>query len=66
MQGGAPFIAQAIMTSLTAGTFLYIAMTEIVSHEFASDQNKSLKMFGFLFGLVSFAIFLCFEPEHGH
>lgn len=40
-------------------------MTEIVSHEFAGDDNKTMKMVGFIFGLVCFSIFMIFDT-HSH
>lgn len=66
MQDGAPMIAQAIMTSLTTGTFLYIAMTEIMPHEFANPQFKNMKILGFLVGFMCFNVFMYLESNGGH
>lgn len=65
LQNGAPLIVQGVMTSLTTGTFLYIAMTEIMPTEFVSQKNKILKICGFIFGFSLFAIFMLFD-EHAH
>lgn len=58
LQNGAPVIVQGVMTSLTTGTFLYIAMTEIMPKEFSNEKNKLYKLFGFILGLTLFAIFI--------
>mmetsp|Transcript_70754 Transcript_70754/g.152435 ORF Transcript_70754/g.152435 Transcript_70754/m.152435 type:complete len:80 (+) Transcript_70754:49-288(+) len=51
----APEVMSAIFSSLTAGTFLYISMTEVVSLEFAKVEHKMLKVFGLVLGISSFA-----------
>jgi len=65
LHNSAPLIVQGIMTSLTTGTFLYIAMTEIISEEFHKHEHKNLKLFGFIVGLLCFSLFISFD-QHSH
>ena len=49
-----------VMSSLAAGTFIYIGCTEIVVHEFAAGTGyKWTKMFAYLFGATVITC-LCF------
>ena len=41
-----------IFSSLAAGTFIYIACTEVIVEEFSMPGNRFLKLFCFLFGMA--------------
>ena len=41
-----------IFSSLAAGTFLYIALTEVIVEEFSLPGNRWLKLFVFLLGVA--------------
>ena len=45
-------LIEVIFTSLSAGTFLYIACTEVIVEEFAIPGNRWLKLAAFLFGAL--------------
>ncbi|CAD8138958.1 unnamed protein product [Paramecium pentaurelia] len=49
-----------IVQSLTAGTFIYIASTELIVEEFNKNQNKTIKFILYLLGimLMSFIVYL--------
>lgn len=57
-QNNVPLLIRAILTSLTVGTFLYISLTEIASHEFKNLEYKNIKMAGFVLGILLFAVFM--------
>ena len=40
------------MTSLAAGTFLYIACSEIIVEEFSVPSHRFLKLFAYLVGIA--------------
>eukprot|EP00801_Mesodinium_rubrum_P004478 Mrub_04481.p1 GENE.Mrub_04481~~Mrub_04481.p1 ORF type:complete len:406 (-),score=43.38 Mrub_04481:48-1142(-) len=63
VQANISTIVQAVLTSFTVGTFLYISLTEIASHEFGNNQNRQYKMAGFIVGIICFALFMYFN-EH--
>jgi len=59
-------VLSAIFMSITSGTFLYIAMTEVVALEFSKVENKILKFVGFFLGVAAFAcLALVREPDGG-
>lgn len=43
-------IVDVVMSSLAAGTFVYIACTEIVTEEFSVNGHRCLKLFFFILG----------------
>lgn len=43
-------IVDIVMSSLAAGTFIYIACTEIIVAEFSVGGNRALKLFAFILG----------------
>ncbi|CAK94768.1 unnamed protein product (macronuclear) [Paramecium tetraurelia] len=49
-----------IVQSITAGTFIYIASTELIVEEFNKNQNKTIKFILYLLGimLMSFIVYL--------
>ena len=49
-------LAEIIFNSLTAGTFIYIACSEVIAEEFADPKNKYLKMTFYLFGAVLISV----------
>lgn len=57
-QNNIPLIIRAVLTSITVGTFLFIALTEIAAHEFKNAEYKNTKMAGFVLGIVLFALFM--------
>lgn len=48
-------ITEIIFTSLTAGTFIYIACSEVISEEFSNPKHKYVKMGVFLLGAAVIA-----------
>lgn len=45
-------IIEIIFNSLAAGTFIYIACSEVIIEEFSMPDNKILKLFFFMFGVA--------------
>lgn len=45
-------IVDIVMSSLAAGTFVYIACTEIIVSEFSVGGNRVLKLSAFVFGAL--------------
>jgi zinc transporter ZupT len=58
----APELVSSLVLSLAGGTFIYIACSEILIHEFASKKNRYLKFFFFLLGCAAITL-LWFLPE---
>jgi solute carrier family 39 (zinc transporter), member 1/2/3 len=54
-------IFEAIFLSISAGTFLYIAASEVIIEEFSVSQFKNQKFFGFVAGAVIISIFTIVE-----
>mmetsp|Transcript_31533 Transcript_31533/g.26577 ORF Transcript_31533/g.26577 Transcript_31533/m.26577 type:complete len:81 (-) Transcript_31533:86-328(-) len=59
----APLVINAIMMSLTSGTFLYIAMTEVMSVELSKVENKIVKILGSLSGVAMFGTFIMLKDS---
>lgn len=58
----APGVVDPIILSLAGGTFIYIACTEIIVHEFEKKAYKWVKMLALLVGA---AIIICLWFTHG-
>lgn len=54
-------IFEAIFLSISAGTFLYIAASEVIIEEFSVSQFKNQKFFGFVAGAFIISIFTIVE-----
>ena len=59
----APTIVSSLILSLAGGTFIYIACSEILIHEFADKANRYFKFFFFIIGCAGITL-LWFL--HGH
>jgi zinc transporter ZupT len=57
-------ILEAIFLSISAGTFLYISASEVVTEEFSLDHNKIQKFIGFLIGAAMILFLTIFEFMH--
>jgi zinc transporter ZupT len=56
-------LVASIIVSLAGGTFVYVACSEILVHEFAKNQNTIPKMISFIFGA---AVIVCLWFLHEH
>ena len=64
-------MVEVIMSSFAAGTFVYIAASEVIVEEFSMSRNRFLKLFFFVIGIciISSLVFLgdaedsCFVPD---
>lgn len=59
----APLLASSIMLSISGGTFIYIACSEILIHEFANNKNRYVKFFFFIIGCTTITL-LWFLHQH--
>jgi zinc transporter ZupT len=48
-----PEFVESIVMSLAGGTFVYIACSEILVHEFEDKQHRYLKFFFFMLGSIA-------------
>jgi zinc transporter 1/2/3 len=46
-------IVDAIMLAIVAGTFVYVGATEVIPEEWEDSENKWVKFFALLSGIVS-------------
>ena len=53
--GDSPPIVEIIFSCLAAGTFVYIACSEVIIEEFSMPDNKYLKLLFFILGIASIA-----------
>ena len=51
-------LIEGIFLSLSVGTFLYIATTEIIVEEFSFSRNKMYKILSLLIGILFVALIL--------
>jgi len=58
---GISSFVQAFFLSISAGTFIYIAASEIVTEEFSITQFKVHKFFAFLFGAILIGLLTIIE-----
>ena len=63
-------VVTGIFLSISAGTFIYIACSEVIVDEFSNPENKYIKFLSFLLGAAfAFALTLIevyTETDHGH
>lgn len=63
-------VVTGIFLSISAGTFIYIACSEVIVDEFSNPENKYIKFLSFLLGAaIAFALTLIeiyTETDHGH
>jgi solute carrier family 39 (zinc transporter), member 1/2/3 len=64
----APELVSSIVMSLAGGTFIYIACSEILVHEFGDNKNRYLKFFFFMLGSAAITVlwFLDKHEDKGH
>ena len=55
-------IYEIVFNSIAAGTFLYIACSEVIMHEFSAPGNRYWKLLAFLIGAAIITV-LFFIPE---
>ena len=48
----AGFLMRGIMLSLSGGTFLYVATSEVIVEEFSMTQENGIKFLWYLFGAI--------------
>ena len=56
-------LAKGIFFSITVGTFLYIAASEVIVEEFASKKYKKTKFVAFLFGCALIAAVMSYDRD---
>ena len=59
----APGLVSSIVLSLAGGTFIYIACSEILIHEFANNKNRYVKFLFFIIGCAAITL-LWFLHQH--
>lgn len=57
---------QGIVLSMSSGTFIYVAASEVIVEEFAVTRYKYQKFFAFLFGGILTAGLSLMEKLSGH
>ena len=60
----APELVSALVLSLAGGTFIYIACSEILIHEFANKQNRYFKFLFFILGCAAITLLWLIPEEH--
>jgi solute carrier family 39 (zinc transporter), member 1/2/3 len=58
-----PELISSIVLSLSGGTFIYIACSEILIHEFANNKNRYVKFLFFIIGCAAITL-LWFLHQH--
>ena len=58
-------LTECVFTCLAAGTFLYIACSEVIIEEFSMPENKVVKLFFFLIGIALIGCLKFLEPADG-
>ena len=67
LSGDAATIFTAVTTGIAAGTFVYVAVVDILVTEFMDSRDKYLKFFMTILGFVLMSgLFVLFDHEHGH
>ena len=56
-------LTEIIFSCLAAGTFIYIACSEVIIEEFSSPQNKWFKFIFYIMGIAFIASLKFVEPE---
>lgn len=59
-------LVTSIFFQLSAGTFVYVACTEIITHEFESPKWSGLKLAMVIFGGVVIGLLWLLAPEDEH
>ncbi len=59
----APGLVSSIVLSLAGGTFIYIACSEILIHEFGNNKNRYVKFLFFIIGCAAITL-LWFLHQH--
>jgi zinc transporter 1/2/3 len=54
---------QGVFFSITVGTFLYIAASEVIVEEFAITRYKYTKFGSFLVGIVTISLLTLYDPD---
>ena len=54
---------EVVFASLAAGTFLYIACSEVIIEEFSMPNNKYIKLFVFLLGITLISSLKALDPD---
>ena len=57
-------VIEGIFLSISAGTFIYVAASEVIVEEFSESKFKYQKFFAFLMGGISMAGLSIFEKLH--
>ena len=55
-------VVRGVFFSITVGTFLYIAASEVIVEEFALSKHKYPKFFAFLSGVALIAVLIIYDP----
>ena len=56
-------IVEIVFSCLAAGTFIYIACSEVIIEEFSLPDNKALKLVAFCFGIAAIACLKLISAE---
>ena len=60
---GSSDIVEIIFSCLSAGTFIYIACSEVIPEEFSIAQFKYMKLLFFILGIALITSLFFIEPE---
>jgi zinc transporter 1/2/3 len=60
----APILVTSIVMSLAGGTFIYIACSEILIHEFADPKHRYWKFLACMIGCASITVLWFLHEEH--
>lgn len=66
LEGDTLTVVSACFQSFSAGTFLFVALEEIIPKEMAMPKDKALKLFLCLLGLLFMAAVKLFEGDEDH
>lgn len=58
---GVSGLCESVFLSISAGTFLYISASEVITEEFSLSQYKMNKFIGFLVGAIMIALLTLIE-----
>ena len=59
-------IADTIFMSIAGGTFIYVACSEIIVHEFSRGGHKFIKLLLVIAGIALISLLWLLEGEHAH
>jgi zinc transporter 1/2/3 len=63
---GSNKLVDVVFLSISAGTFIYVACSEIIVNEFARGHYKALKILFVILGVVVITMLWFLEGEHNH